>query len=65
MRENENHLRKFLTPTELAEKLSVKKSWIYGKSMQTGPDAIPRLKVGKYLRFNYEAVLDWLKKQNE
>lgn len=29
---------------------------------QTGPDTIPRIKVGKYIRFDYQAVMDWLGK---
>jgi excisionase family DNA binding protein len=49
-----------LTIDELAKKLKVKKSWIYRKTQETGPDAIPRLKFGKYLRFDYEAVMQWL-----
>jgi len=55
----------FLTVSELAEKLRVPKSWIYGQSRQTGPDSIPRIKVGKYCRFEESKVMDWLKKQNE
>ena len=55
----------FLTIDELAEKLKVKKSWIYSRSMQTGPGAIPRLKIGKYLRFDFREVMSWLRKQNE
>jgi len=55
----------FLTVSELAERLKVQASWIYGKSRETGPGAIPRIKVGKYLRFVLDDVLAWLKKQNE
>jgi excisionase family DNA binding protein len=55
----------FLTVEELAERLKVQKSWIYSRTRETGPGSMPRLKVGKYLRFNYQEVLDWLRKQNE
>jgi hypothetical protein len=33
--------------------------------MNTGEGCIPRVKVGKYLRFVPEEADDWLKKQNE
>ena len=57
--------QKFMTVDELAESLSVPKSWIYSRSRETGPDAMPKIKVGKYCRFVLNDVLDWLKKRNE
>ncbi len=55
-----------LTIDELADRLKIKKSWVYSKSRETGPGAIPRIKVGKYLRFRLEDIMDWLEgKQNE
>ena len=54
-----------LTVDELAETLKTPKSWVYGKTRETGPDAIPRLKVGKYLRFRLDDVFQWLEKRNE
>lgn len=55
------------SPDELAIHLGVRKSWIYKQTRKTGPDTIPRVYVGKYLRFNLSDVLDWLNsmKQNE
>ena len=50
---------------EMADKLNVPKSWIYSRTRETGPDAMPRIKVGKYCRFVLEDVLAWLKSQNE
>jgi excisionase family DNA binding protein len=50
-----------LTVMELAQKLKVRESWVYGETRKTGPGTIPRIKVGKYLRFNLESVMDWLK----
>jgi predicted DNA-binding transcriptional regulator AlpA len=55
----------FLTVDDLAESLRVPKSWVYSKSRETGPDAMPKIKVGKYCRFVLNDVLDWLKSQNE
>ena len=57
--------QKFLTVDELSESLNVPKSWIYSRTRETGPDSMPRVKVGKYCRFVPNDVLDWLKSQNE
>ena len=54
-----------LTINELAKQLKVKKSWIYARMRETGPGTIPRIKLGKYLKFDYQAVMDWLKQQQE
>ena len=48
-----------LTVEEIAEFLRVPKSWIYARTRESGPDAMPRLKLGKYLRFEREKVRDW------
>lgn len=52
-----------VTISEMAAKLKVKPSWLYCRTKLTGENAIPRIKVGKYLRFNPEAVMNWIKKQ--
>lgn len=49
------------TVSELAQVLKVPKSWVYAKTRETGPNSIPRIKVGKYLRFEIDQVLNWLK----
>ncbi len=36
---------------------------LYFRTMQTGKDAIPRVRIGKYLRFNPGAVMEWIEKQ--
>jgi len=50
-----------LSVDELAESLNVKKSWVYSRSRETGPDAMPKIKVGKYCRFELDKVIGWLK----
>jgi len=55
----------YLTVDELAESLKVPKSWIYSRSREKGPDAMPKIKVGKYRRFILNDVLDWLKSRSE
>ena len=52
-----------LTIDELAEVLKVPKSWCYSRTREIGPGTIPRIKVGKYLRFKMEDVMNWLEKQ--
>lgn len=55
----------FLTIDEMAEALKVPKSWLYSRTRQTGPGAIPMIKVGKYIRFLEADVMDWLKRKQE
>lgn len=43
-----------LTVSELADALRVKKSWVYGR---TAEGTIPCVKVGRYNRYDLEAVL--------
>jgi len=52
-----------LTVQELAEKLKVKKSWVYSRTRETGPEAMPRISLGKYRRFRLQDVLAWCEKQ--
>ncbi len=53
------------TIDEMANKLKVKKSWVYGKTRLKGEGQIPCIRVGKYLRFFEDEVMDWLKGQQE
>ncbi len=55
---------KLITPDALAEKLGVHKSWLYSRTRETGPGSIPRVKVGKYIRFIESEVMEWLRKRN-
>ena len=52
--------RELITVDELADRLKVPKSWVYGKTKEKGSDAIPRIQTGKYIRFDYEKVIEWL-----
>ena len=52
--------RKLLTANELAKFLKVPVSWIYQRT-RLGSDAIPHIKLGKYLRFDAEKVLTFFK----
>jgi len=53
---------------ELADFLGVAPSWLYSRTRIKGPDAIPHLKVGKYVKFKTSErgpveVMDWLRAQ--
>jgi excisionase family DNA binding protein len=48
------HDSPLLTPEQLAEKLSVPRSWVYEQSRQGN---IPTHRLGKYLRFNLAEVM--------
>lgn len=49
-------------PEDLAEYLNVPVGWIYKRTRKTGPEMIPHIKLGKYLRFDpaSSAFQDWL-----
>lgn len=53
---------KFWKPEELAEYLGVPIGWVYDRTQKSGPETIPHIKLGKYIRFNPEspAFQSWL-----
>jgi hypothetical protein len=53
----------FETLEELAERWKVHKSWLYRQTMRKDENAIPRHKLGKYLRFVPEEADRWLADQ--
>jgi excisionase family DNA binding protein len=57
--------RKLVGVNELAEALSVPQSWIYSRTRLKGNGQIPHIRCGKYVRFDVDAVLDWLGKKGE
>ena len=48
--------------SEMAKKLDVPVSWIYSR---TRTNEIPCIRLGKYLKFDYERVMQWVQEQNE
>lgn len=48
-----------VTPQELAAILKVPVSWIYQRT-RLGQEAIPHLRVGRYVRFNPQQVIAFL-----
>jgi len=52
-----------LTLEEMSDALKVPKSWLYTRTRETGPGTIPRVRVGKYIRFVESDVMAWLQTQ--
>ena len=58
-----NH-NELLTPEQLAERLRVGVNWVYEKSRGRGQHngkPLPVLRCGRYLRFYWPDVCDWLR----
>ena len=53
---------KLWMPEDLADYLSVPVGWIYKRTQRHGPEMIPHIKLGKYLRFDPSspAFQEWL-----
>ncbi|MGA3294663.1 MAG: helix-turn-helix domain-containing protein [Candidatus Acidiferrales bacterium] len=49
-----------LTPEEVAERLKVPSSWVYEKTRARCRNPIPCLRLGRYIRFDWNAVINWL-----
>ena len=52
--------KKLVGPLELAKTLNVPVSWVYQRT-SAGKGIIPFIKVGKYVRFDLDEVLEFLK----
>jgi hypothetical protein len=54
--------RKFWNVEELSGYLAVPAGWIYDRTQANGPEIIPHIKLGKYIRFDpeSEAFRGWL-----
>jgi len=48
--------------SEMAKKLDVPVSWIYSR---TRTNEIPHYKIGKYVKFDSERIMQWIKDQNK
>ncbi len=54
-----------LTINDLVERTQLPKSWWYLRTRETGPEALPRVRCGKYLRFDWDEDQAWLRKQKK
>lgn len=57
-----------LTPAELAERLKVPKSWVFeqtrGRAKVRNETPLPYIRLGKYLRFSWVQVCEWMTQNN-
>ena len=51
------------TIDDLAGRWKVQKSWLYARTREKGAGSIPKIKMGKYLRFVPSEVDKWLLNQ--
>lgn len=55
-----------LTPEQLAERLKVKKSWVFEQTRQRATtrnkNPLPCVRMGKYIRFLWPQVCEWMAK---
>ncbi len=56
--------KELLTVDELSGLLKVPRSWIYQRTRTRGRGRLPHIKLGKYLRFEEEAIRTWLDQQS-
>lgn len=56
--------RELLTVHEVAALLHVPVSWMYEHTRRGAPDALPVVKVGKYLRFRPSDLLDYIDRKS-
>jgi len=57
-------MKSLITVQELAEILNVPVSWIYQRTSM-GQEAIPHVKIGKYVRFDPQKVIDFFNKEGK
>jgi excisionase family DNA binding protein len=58
--QNPEIAEELLTVAEVAAALKVPVSWVYERTRRAGVDRIPHFKLGKYLRFRWTTVREWL-----
>src|SRR5271167_5173163 len=51
-----------LLPEEVASRLKVPVSWVYEKTRARCRNPIPCLRMGRYIRFDWKAIVEWLTK---
>lgn len=60
-------MNEILTPAQVAERLQVKTTWVYEQTRHRADvrnyDPFLHIKMGRYLRFDWQDVLQWLERQ--
>lgn len=63
--EDMNITDKLLTVEEVADLLKVKTSWVYDRISPKHCGRLPHIRLGRYVRFERSAVLDFLQRQRK
>ena len=50
-----------LTPEELAKRLKLPVTWVREKTRSRCPDPMPCFRIGRYVRFDWKRVAEWLR----
>ncbi len=53
-----------LTKEQIAARLQVPPAWVYEKTRRRCINPIPVMKIGRYLRFDWAVVVDWLRRSS-
>ncbi len=65
---NRLELGDILTPQQLADLLQVSKSWVFEQTRQRAKvrnkNPLPCIRLGKYVRFSWSQVSQWLAQNN-
>ncbi len=56
-------IERLLEAKDVAELLSVPESWVREQTRRPEGEAMPHLRLGRYVRFEREAVVAWLEGQ--
>ena len=56
---------RLLTPQDVASRLRVPITWVYGSCRPRAKNPLPFVKVGHYLRFEEQAVLDYVERNKK
>ena len=64
--ESDQELHELLTADDVAALLKVSRSWVYEhtRARMSRPDRLPFIKMGKYVRFQSRALVDFLAKRS-
>ena len=54
-----------LTIQDVAQLLKVPKSWVYARTRHRGAERLPFIKLGKYLRFEEDAIRAFLDRKRK
>jgi hypothetical protein len=62
--ESVERIKELESTEELSKRWRRAKSWLYARTKERGPDAIPRINFGKYVMFEPDKVDAWLRSRS-